>query len=138
MLRPVLVMRQLTIGLFGLAGLVAATSCTTDPPNRGCQRLVDFSCGCFPECREQDTAVINDQDRDACQQRLDEHFQSWRHCEFDCRGDCQYGWGVCAFEIYRNVGLDPQGICDGSDAGADASGDGGDATADAAGSSDGG
>ncbi|MCA9645164.1 MAG: hypothetical protein H6718_29245 [Polyangiaceae bacterium] len=118
-----LAMRHVTLGLLGLAALSAASSCATDPPNRGCQRLVDFSCGCFPECREQDTKVINDQDRDACEQRLEEHFQSWRHCEFDCRGDCQYGWGTCAFELYRSVGLDPQGICDGRDAGADAASD---------------
>ncbi len=121
MLRPVVAMRRAALLLLSFGALFMSGSCATDPPNRGCDRLVDFSCGCFPECREQDRAIINEQEGDACRQRLEEHFQSWRHCEFDCRGDCQYGWGTCAFEIYQSVGLTPQGICNAaSDAGADA------------------
>lgn len=122
-LGPVVAIRLATLTVLALAALVASSSCATDPPNRACERLVDFSCGCFPECRAQDRSVINEQDRDACQQRLEEHFQSWRHCEFDCRGDCKYGWGNCAFEIYRSVGLEPQGTCESGDAGTDAASD---------------
>lgn len=120
MLGPVVAMRGAALVLLSLGALLMSGSCATEPPNRGCDRLVDFSCGCFPECREQDREVINAQDRDACQERLEEHFQSWRHCEFDCRGDCEYGWGTCAFEIYRSVGLDPRGNCEEVDAGVDA------------------
>lgn len=87
------------------------SSCSSDSTSRGCERLVEFSCGCFPKCRPQDRAVIDMQDGAACAKRLGEHHQSWRHCEFDCRGDCQYGWGACAFEVYEQVGLDAAGQC---------------------------
>lgn len=58
--------------------------------------------------------MIDRQDREACSQRLQEHYRSWRHCEFDCHGDCQYGWGACAFAVYGQVGLAVGGQCDGA------------------------
>ena len=101
-----------------LATLAAGCDATIDVPE--CDRLEAFSCDCFPGCQTDDQPVIDARDPAKCDDQLQRKFEYWQACESACTANCEYGWGTCAFEKYRQLGLEPSSSCPRpSDAGTD-------------------
>ena len=102
-----------------------AASCAVQDTEESCDRLRRFSCGCFPECREEAAAAIEAQDSQRCEEAILGAFEKWRT---SCRGNdagpgscgqqCEFGWSACAFQVYREVGLSPGAECKGPGGGA--------------------
>jgi hypothetical protein len=97
-----------------LASLPAG--CNASDYNDDCNRLQTFSCTCFPNCQTEDTNVIDAQNGTDCTNQLKSAYNYWSSCVKSCAVNCQYGWGACAFGLYRQIGLAPQHEC-GADAG---------------------
>lgn len=93
-------------------GLVTGGGCGLESEGMGCDRLEQFSCGCFPSCQQMDIAAIDSKKSEACDEQIRADFERFRECASNgCGGDCRYGWSSCAFEVYREVGLDPESVC---------------------------
>lgn len=108
-------MRDVRRLLRALAGVVVLGSvpvgCNASNYNNDCTRLQNFSCTCFPNCQLDYTNVIDNQNGTDCTNTLKSAFAKWSSCSKSCTVNCQYGWGACAFGLYRQIGLAPQHEC---------------------------
>lgn len=104
-------LETLVTGLVTL--LMSAGGCAVEDEARGCERLADFSCGCFPQCRVEDEAAIDSGNSAMCNTRLRGQFKTWKVCAKQrmCEEECRFGWGECAFPLYEEVGLNPSDEC---------------------------
>ncbi len=110
-----------------LAGLAAASppGCDVSVTEPSCDRLRNLSCGCFPQCQHEDVSIIDARDAAACDERVRAVFDYWSSCRpaslggNECGPNCAYGWGVCAFGHYQELGLGPEHACDPGDASTD-------------------
>lgn len=108
--------RWLRSGLWLLLFAGLPVACNASNYNAACNRLQSFSCTCFPNCQLKYTNVIDAQNTANCTNTLKGAYNYWSSCSKSCTANCQYGWGACAFGLYREIGLAPQREC-GADGG---------------------
>jgi hypothetical protein len=84
-----------------------------------CERLQHYSCDCFGTCQTDDHPAIESADPDTCSARLRHDFAQWQICASGirpngqrCDENCMLGWGICAFDVYREAGLAPMNLCE--------------------------
>jgi hypothetical protein len=125
-MRPSVLRRITTTALLAAMGAATASGCEVTVDNEACDRLRSLSCGCFPDCQTADIAVIDARESAECDARVREVFAYWSTCRPEslggnsCGPNCEYGWGACAFDVYRELGLEPLGACGAHDAGDEA------------------
>jgi hypothetical protein len=110
--------RHAIAAIFAVLGAALLGSCEIDKADDACTRLRDYSCNCFPGCQNDDREIMDSQDEGRCEAHLRSRGQYWERCKDRCSVNCEFGWGECAFGYYRQVGLDPQGVCTLDDGGA--------------------
>jgi hypothetical protein len=102
-----------------LVSALASTACNASVHVEECERLHRLACDCFPLCQKDDQAAVESSDPAVCEKKLREDFDTWQVCAsglrqggMRCDQSCTYGWGTCAFDIYRQAGLAPANACD--------------------------
>lgn len=106
-------------GAAWLACLVAAADgCSAQEAAAPCERLRRLSCGCFPTCAGESAAVIDSQDPTQCGDWMRTAYTEWQdRCAGGdsgagrCGAGCAWGWGECAFVVYRELGFSPTAPC---------------------------
>ncbi len=108
-----------TIFLLALGGATGAGGCSVEEEVAACERVRRLSCGCFPSCVPHSVEVIDSKESERCGEWLRGAYAEWRdRCgpasdsgSARCGAECSYGWGECAFVLYREMGLSPEGAC---------------------------
>jgi hypothetical protein len=104
--------------LAAFAPLVMMLDCHASSTVVECERLQHWSCDCFGTCQSDDRSAINSADAATCLARLRQDFAQWQICASGLRPNgqrcdeaCMLGWGACAFDVYRQAGLDAMNPC---------------------------
>ncbi len=104
--------------------LFALLDCHAETHIDECERLQHYSCDCFGHCQTADLDAITSGNPDTCNAQLRQDFAFWQVCASGirasgvrCDENCMVGWGACAFEAYRQVGVAPSNMCPPDDGG---------------------